>query len=82
MEAMQLVLHDGRIFAAEQALPHLFLMLRRWQWMARIFRLPVVALLAPLAYRFVARNRYIISVLVAKKEGASDPRCSVDGTCE
>lgn len=82
MEAMQLVLPDGRIYGAEQALPHLFLMLRRWQWMARVLRLPFVALFAPFAYRFVARNRYIFSVIVAKKEGKTEAHCSVDGKCK
>lgn len=68
MEAVQLVLPDGQVFAADQALPHLFLLLRRWRWFARVLRLPLVSHLSPFAYRFVARNRHMLSILVARKE--------------
>lgn len=68
LEAMLLVLADGTVHAAEAALPHLFLRLRRWQWLAKVFRLPGVSWLAPSAYRFVARHRHVISILVARKE--------------
>lgn len=67
MEAMLLVQPDGTVYAGEEALPHLFRLLRRWRWLARLFALPGISLAAPAAYRFVARNRYIISVIVARK---------------
>ncbi|MCH7909004.1 MAG: DUF393 domain-containing protein [Candidatus Hydrogenedentes bacterium] len=73
MEAIQLVLPDGHVYAADRALPHLFLLLRRWQWFARVLRLPVVSHLSPVAYRFVARHRHMLSILVARKE--RDPNC-------
>ena len=67
MEAMQLVLDDGTVHAGDRALPHLFLLMRRWRWMALFFRIPGVSLLAPLAYGFVAKHRRVISILVARK---------------
>ena len=82
LEAMQLVLPDGTIYAGDRSLPHLFLRMRRWQWFARFFRLPVVSLLTPICYRFVARHRYAISVLVAKKHNDDGAQCSVDRACE
>lgn len=67
MEAMQLVLEDGAVHAGDRALPHLFLRLRRWRWMALLFRIPGVSLLSPPAYGFVAKHRRMISILVARK---------------
>ena len=77
MEAMQLVLPDGRAFAGEQALPHLFSLMRRWRWLAYFFRTPGVSLLSPFAYAFVAKHRYMISVFVARKH--MDPEASCGG---
>ncbi len=68
LEAMLLVLEDGTVYAAEEALPPLFLRLRRWRWLAMVFGLPGVSWLAPWAYGFVARHRHVISILVARKK--------------
>jgi predicted DCC family thiol-disulfide oxidoreductase YuxK len=83
MDAMQLVLSDGTVFSGERALPHILRQLRRWHWAARIFSIPGVSLLAPVAYRLIARNRMAISTLITRKsEGGAatcdDDVCSID----
>ena len=67
MEAVQLVLPDGTRYEAEQVLPPLFRRLRRWRWLAAVFRVPGVALIAPRVYSWVARHRHELSVLAARK---------------
>ncbi len=81
MQAVQLAMPNGEVYAGEQSLPHLFLMMRRWRWMARLFRLPGVSLLAPHAYAFVARHRHTLSMLVYKKEAAQTGACDSDAQC-
>jgi predicted DCC family thiol-disulfide oxidoreductase YuxK len=46
------------------ALPEILRRLRGWRWAAALFRLPGAALVAPLVYRWVARNRYRISCAI------------------
>ena len=82
MEAMQLVMADGSVYSGEEALPILLSMLRKWQWLAHLFRVPGVTLLSPMAYRFVARNRYIFSIFVARKHNPGDESCDADGDCD
>ncbi len=67
MEAMQLVLPDGSIRSGERALPELFRLMRRWRWLAWLFSVPGIAWLSPFAYRWVARHRQALSVIVARK---------------
>jgi predicted DCC family thiol-disulfide oxidoreductase YuxK len=73
MEAMQLVRADGRRYAGDAALPEICLGLRRWRWVAKILRLPLIAAVSPTVYRFIARRRHMFSVLVARKPPASCP---------
>ncbi len=73
MEAMQLVRADGRRYAGDAALPEICLGLRRWRWMAKLLRLPIVSAISPAAYRFIAKRRQMFSVLVARKTPASCP---------
>lgn len=75
MEAMLLILPDGTAHAGHEALPHLFRLMRRWQWLARVFALPGIALMAGPAYRFVARHRHVISVFVARKHEVNQKPC-------
>ena len=82
MEAMQLVMPGGAVYSGDEALPVLLSMLRRWRWLAHLFRLPGITLVSPAAYRLVARNRHIFSIFVASKHSPSDPSCSADGNCE
>lgn len=67
LEAMQLVLPNGRILAGDRAVPEILRRLRGWWWAALLFRLPGVHLLAGLVYRWIARNRYTISCVIRQK---------------
>ncbi|MFQ5830354.1 MAG: thiol-disulfide oxidoreductase DCC family protein [Candidatus Methylomirabilia bacterium] len=58
LEAMQLVLPDGRGLAGEAAIPETLECLRGWRWLAALFRLPGMGRLTPRLYRWVARHRY------------------------
>ncbi len=82
MEGMQLVLPDGPVRSGEQALPDLFRMLKRWRWFAFAFELPVVRWLSPIAYGWIARNRYMISEFVRRKEVTENAPCGVDTACD
>ena len=82
MEAMQLVMLDGAVYSGDEALPVLLSMLRRWRWLAHVFRLPGIALVSPAAYRFVARNRYVFSIFVARKHSPKDASCNADADCD
>jgi predicted DCC family thiol-disulfide oxidoreductase YuxK len=61
MEAMHVVLPDGRVLVGAAAFPEILTRLRRWSWLARIFRWPGARRLAPYAYRWIARHRYQLS---------------------
>lgn len=61
LEAMRLVLPDGRILAGDRAIPEILARLRRWRWPAAAFRLAGVARLAPCVYAWIARHRYVVS---------------------
>jgi len=81
-EGMQLVLPDGGVRSGEQALPDLFRMMKRWRWFAFVFELPVVRSLSPIAYGWVAKNRFMISEFVRRKEVTEDAPCGEDTACE
>ncbi len=66
LEAVQLVLLDGRVLAGEAAVPEILRRLRGWRWLARLFNVPGVRFLAPRVYAWVARNRYAISCALAR----------------
>lgn len=61
LEALQLVLPDGRVLAGEAAVPEILRRLVGWRWLAGLFRLPGTGLLAPRLYRWVARHRHGLS---------------------
>jgi len=67
LQALQLVLPDGRLLAGDRAIPEILRRLRRWHWLAHLFALPGVALLAPRLYGWVARNRYALSCALARR---------------
>ncbi len=67
LEALQLVLSDGRVLAGAGAIPEILRRLRGWRWLARFFELPGVAALAPRLYAWVARNRYAISCALVRR---------------
>jgi predicted DCC family thiol-disulfide oxidoreductase YuxK len=61
MEAMQLVLPDGRILAGADAVPELLHRIRGLGWLATLFALPGARPLARRFYAWVARNRMRLS---------------------
>ena len=67
LEALQLVLPDGRVLAGDAAIPEILRRLRGWRWLAVLFKLPGVGLFAPRVYAWVARNRYAISCALARR---------------
>ena len=80
MDAMQLVTEDGTVFSGDRALPHILRRIRRWKWAARVFAIPGISLIAPIAYRLIARNRMAISTVIGRKSEGTG--CSDDGACE
>jgi predicted DCC family thiol-disulfide oxidoreductase YuxK len=64
IEAIQLVLPDGRALSGAAAVPEILKRLRRWRWLAAAFRMPGMGLLAPRAYAWIARRRYRISAVL------------------
>lgn len=78
MDAMQLVLASGVTYSGDRALPHILRNLSSWRWVARVFSIPGITLVAPAAYRLIARNRMAISTLISRKSRDSDATCSDD----
>ena len=67
LEAVQLVLPDGRVLSGDAAIREMLQRLRGWRWVARLFGLPGVRIFAPGLYRWVARHRYVISGAVGRR---------------
>ena len=61
MQAMQLVLPDGRVLAGADAMPELLRRVPRWRWVAALFALPGMRPLARVVYAWIARNRMRVS---------------------
>jgi predicted DCC family thiol-disulfide oxidoreductase YuxK len=61
MQAMQLVLPDGRVLSGADAAPEILRRIPRWSWIARLFDLPAARPLARTVYAWIARNRMRIS---------------------
>ena len=61
MEAMQLVLPDGRVLAGAEAAPEILRRIPRWRWVATLFDLPRARPFARRVYAWIARNRMRIS---------------------
>jgi predicted DCC family thiol-disulfide oxidoreductase YuxK len=70
MKAMQLILPDGRVVPGEKALPEVIIRLRRYHWIARLFRLPGAGIFSHVFYRWFADRRYgIARILFSHKNG-------------
>ncbi|HKA61180.1 MAG TPA: DUF393 domain-containing protein [Methylomirabilota bacterium] len=69
LEAMQLILPDGRLLVGDAAIPEILRRLRGWRWLAGLFRMPGVEVLAPRLYAWVARHRYQISCMIGRPRG-------------
>jgi predicted DCC family thiol-disulfide oxidoreductase YuxK len=61
MQAMQLVLPDGRVLAGADAAPEILRRIPRWRWVAAVFALPGVRPLSRRIYASIAKNRMRIS---------------------
>ncbi len=66
MQAIHLVLSDGRVLSGEAAIPAILRHLTGWRWLAAGLRLPGARWLAPPVYAWVARHRYQISCLLGR----------------
>lgn len=69
MEAVQLVMPDRTVYSAEQAIPPVLRLTRRWGWLGFLFQLPGASLVTPAVYRWIARNRYAISAFLPGGHG-------------
>ena len=61
MQAMQLVLPDGRVLAGADAAPEILRRIPRWSWVAAFLDLPRVRPFARRVYAWIAKNRMKIS---------------------
>ena len=61
MQAMQLVLPDGRVLAGADAAPEILRRIPRWRWVAGLFSLPAARPLARRVYAWIANNRMRLS---------------------
>lgn len=68
LEALQLVLPDGRVLAGDAAIPEILRRAKGWRWLAHLFRLPGVGAVAPRVYAWVARNRYTLSCGLVRRD--------------
>jgi predicted DCC family thiol-disulfide oxidoreductase YuxK len=69
MEAIHLLLPDGRVLAGDAAIPEILRRLKGWRWLAALFRLPGASRLGPPVYGWVARHRHQISCLLGRRPG-------------
>lgn len=67
LEAMQLVLPDGRVLSGADAVPELLARVPRWRWVARLFALPGARPLARRVYARIARNRWRLSCALGRR---------------
>ena len=69
LEAMQLILPDGRVLAGDAAIPEILSRLKGWRWLAALFRLLGIGYLAPRLYHWIATHRYQISSMLGRHRG-------------
>jgi predicted DCC family thiol-disulfide oxidoreductase YuxK len=69
MRAMHLVMPDGTVLAGEKALPEIVSRLRGYRLAALLFKLPGVAGLSRMSYRWFAARRYRIAVILSHLAG-------------
>lgn len=65
MQAMQLVLPDGRVLAGADAVPELLRRIPRWRWVAAAFDVPGARPVARRLYGWLARNRMRVACVVS-----------------
>ena len=72
MQAMQLILPDGKVLSGEKALPEILKRLKRYSPVATLFDLPGSEVLARSFYRWFANNRYHIANILFPDKKKSD----------
>ncbi len=70
MQAMHLVLPEGKVLAGEEALPEIFMRLKHYRFAAVLFKLPGVTTLSRIAYRWFADRRYRIAAILSHLIGS------------
>ena len=73
MQAMQLVLPDGRVLEGADAVPELLRRIPRWRWAAAVLAVPGARSLARRLYAWIAANRMRISCAVADRSDRETP---------
>jgi len=63
LQAVHLVLPDGRVLAGERAFPEILCRLPRYRRAAALFRLPGAGILSRALYRRFAAHRYALSAM-------------------
>jgi predicted DCC family thiol-disulfide oxidoreductase YuxK len=69
LQAMQLILPDGRVLAGDAAIPEILRRLRGWRWLVQAFRLPGMERRAPRLPAGGARPHYPISCMLGRPRG-------------
>jgi predicted DCC family thiol-disulfide oxidoreductase YuxK len=69
MQAMHLVLPDGKVFVGERAMPEIFLRLKRYRFAVTFFKLPGAQTFSRIAYRWFADRRYTIAGILSHLTG-------------
>lgn len=73
MNAMQLILPDGKHLVGEKAMPEILKRMNRYGSAARLFHLPGADLISRRFYRWFADNRYQIAKVLFPNESKSPP---------
>jgi predicted DCC family thiol-disulfide oxidoreductase YuxK len=68
LDAMVLVLPDGRTFVGSDATPHILRRTRRWRWLSYLFSIPGAWIFHRPVYRLIARNRSRLSCAIRRPE--------------
>ncbi len=78
MNAMQLILPDGKHLVGEKAMPEILKRMNRYGSAARLFHLPGADLISRRFYRWFADNRYQIAIVLFHGESKSQPEQNVE----
>jgi predicted DCC family thiol-disulfide oxidoreductase YuxK len=73
MQAMQLVLPDGRVLEGADAVPELLGRIPRWRWAASVLAVPGARPLARRLYAWIAANRMRISCAIVDRSDRGTP---------
>ncbi|MBN1996498.1 DUF393 domain-containing protein [candidate division KSB1 bacterium] len=64
MQAIVVILPDGRTFSGAHTLPYLLVHLKGWRYIAALLRIWPLTVFTPLVYTWIAKNRYRLSCLI------------------